>query len=95
MQILETKSKDKRKKILNKNMQRTGSINCNGKCKKKKKEKKPTWFNVRFYKGMALLSELNNSEDKICAQFLESTFEIFGRRLGRVSETIFTTPNQN
>lgn len=61
-------------------MQRTGGINCNGKSKKRKL-KKP-WLKVRFYKGMALLSELNNSEDKLCAQFLEITFEIFGRKLG-------------
>lgn len=54
-----------------------GSINCNGKKKKNLK----TWLKVRFCKGMALLSEMNISEDKFCAQFLETTFEIFGRRL--------------
>lgn len=26
-----------------------------------------------------LLSELNNPEDKLCAHFLESTFEIYGK----------------
>lgn len=49
---------------------------------KKIKLKKTPWLKVRFYKGMALLNELKNSEDKLCAQFLETTFEILGRRLG-------------
>lgn len=77
-------------------MQRTRGINCNGKRKKKKTEiKKTPWLKVRFYKVMALMSELKNSEDKFCSQFLESSFEIFGRRLGWMTETVFTTPNQN
>lgn len=62
--------------------------------KVKKKKNLKAWLKVRFYKGIALLSELNNSEDKFCTEFLKTTIKISGRRLGWVSENIFTTPNQ-